>query len=183
MLPPTLKVCGRNLLPFSLRHRVALEAIGSPVITPGKACTVSDLLFAVRILSSHELADSRRPTTWYEHYLACKFTVSSEAFAQQLVNLHIYLEAQALWPRFWEKKEKANHGGIPWHLSIVAGLMRYGCDLEKAWTMPEAEAVWLYIANCKADGARIDLITDEEFDAMARASAEIAKTKTQPTRN
>ena len=34
VLPRQNKVCGRTLLPFCLRHRVALEAIESPFIDP-----------------------------------------------------------------------------------------------------------------------------------------------------
>ena len=182
MLPPTLKVCGRTLLPFCLRHRVALDSIRSPIITPELPVTVSDVMFAARILSTHDLKDTRKPTTFREKVLAAWYTIRPDKLAEQALNLRVYFEAQSLWPRFWEKSGKANSGGIPWQLTIVAGLTRNGVPLEQAWTMPEAEAVWLYIANCKADGAKLDLITDEEFEAMERETAANQKPETN-TRN
>jgi hypothetical protein len=183
MLPPTLKVCGRTLLPFCIRHRVALEAIRSPIITPEKPITVSDVMFAARVLSTYDLKDTRKPSTLREKALAAWYTLRPDKLAAEVLALRIYFDAQSLWPRFWEKEEKANSGGIPWQLTIIAGLARNGIPLEQAWTMPESEAVWLYIANCKAEGSKIDLITDEEFEAMEREKASNPEPETKNTRN
>ena len=82
--------------------------------------------------------------------------------------LHYYFEAQSLWPRFWAKEENeaARDYGTPWPLVIIASLVRNGFTSEEAWTMPESQAVWLHIANSQAAGAKINVITDKEWDAM-----------------
>jgi hypothetical protein len=95
----------------------------------------------------------------------------------EIKKLVTYFKAQSLWPRFWEKENSKNDNGIPWHLSIIAGLTRYGCTLQEAWTMPESEAVWLYIAHCKAKGAKIDLVTEFEWEAMQKYLKENPNTK------
>lgn len=182
MLPPTLKVCGRTLLPFCLRHRVALEVIRSPIIIPDRPITVADVMFAARVLSTHDLKDTRKPSTLSEKALAAWYTLRPDKLAAEILKFKIYFEAQSLWPRFWEKDEKANSSGIPWQLTVIAGLVRNGVPLDQAWSMPESEAVWLYIANCKAEGAKLDLITDEEFEAMEREKASNPKPETN-TRN
>lgn len=178
MLPPTLKVCGRTLLPFTLRHRVALETIKSPVLMNGADLTIPDLLFAVRVLSTNDLKDTRRAPTWRETLLGFWYAIRPEKAVAEALKLRIYFEAQSLWPRFWEKGEKAKDIGIPWQLTIIANLVRNGVPIEQAWTMPESQAVWLFIANCKAEGAKLDLITDEEAAAMERETEAIKQTQT-----
>ena len=182
MLPPTLKVCGRTLLPFTLRHRVALETIKSPVLSNGSDLTIPDILFAVRILSTNDLNDTREGPTWREKFLGFLYAIRPEKAVAEALKLRVYFEAQSLWPRFWEKGEKAKDNGIPWQLTIIANLVRNGTPIAQAWTMPESQAIWLYIANCKAEGAKLDLITDDEAAAMERETESIKKPETN-TRN
>jgi hypothetical protein len=182
MLPPTLKVCGRTLLPFTLRHRVALETIKSPVLMNSDGMTIPDLLFAVRVLSTNDLNETRAPTTFREKVLGFWYAIRPEKAVAEALKLRIYFEAQSLWPRFWEKNERAKDSGIPWQLTIIANLVRNGLPIEQAWAMPESQAIWLYLANCKAEGAKLDLITDEEFEAMQREQASTEQ-KQPNTRN
>lgn len=181
MLPPTIKVCGSNLLTFCLRHRVALESINSPLLNPGTPITPRDLLFAVRILSTHDMKETRKAMTLKESFLLALYTFSRKRFIAEVIKVGIYFEAQSLWPRFWEKDSKS-HSGIPWHLAIIAGLMRGGCSLPEAWTMPESEAVWLYIAHCKAEGSKVEIVSDIEWEAMNKFKEEENK-NTKNTRN
>jgi hypothetical protein len=174
ILPPTIEVCGRRLLPFCLRHRVALESIDSPVLSQGRPIGVNDLIFAARILSSKSLEDVGRKATIREKLYAIYLGFSRKKFLSELLKIHYYLEAQSLWPRFWEKENVTADGGIPWQLNIISGLTKNGITLEEAWTMPEAEAVWLYIAACRLSGAKIDVVSDKEWDAMERHKAQEA---------
>ena len=67
-------------------------------------------------------------------------------------------------------------------LVVVAALMRNGCSYEEAWTMPEAEAIWLHVAHAQAAGAKIDVVSDKEWEAMRKyeqEQAEQAKNQTQ----
>ena len=112
------------------------------------------------------MESTRGGPTLKESYLLALYNHRPAVFLREAIKLINYFNAQALWPRFWEKDSKSSDCGIPWHLSIIAGLTRNGCSLEEAWTMPEAEAVWLHIAHCKANGAKIDVVSEQEWQAM-----------------
>lgn len=175
ILRPEIEVCGVRLLPFCLRHRVALEAIESPILDTSKPLTAKHMIAAVRILSTHDLEHIRRPHTLRESWWIGRLTFSNTVLAQEAAKLLAYLEAQSLWPRFWTKDEsEGRSGGVPWPLAIVANLTRNGCSLTEAWTMPEAEAVWLHVANTIASGAKVELVSDVEWAAMERYKAEEA---------
>jgi hypothetical protein len=171
ILQPSIEVCGTRLLKFSLRHRVALEAIESPVLRPGAPMTASHLVAAVKILSSKTIEEIATPAT-----LKQKFWVSSMEFNQSMLikemsKLIEYLDLQASWPRFWQDDDNKNpkaDNGIPWELAVVASLVRNGCTTEEAWTMPEAEAIWMHMANCAYQGSEVKIITDQEWDAMMK---------------
>lgn len=166
ILSPTIKVCDKTLLPFCLRHRVALEAIDSPVLNTDKEMTGAHLVAAVRILSTYDLEEIRKTPSIRERVWAFRADISKTLLFGEMVKLHHYMTAQSLWPRFWVKDEKSTAGQIPWILAVVANLVRNGCTLEEAWTMPESEAIWLHVAHCSAVGADVSIITDEEWKAM-----------------
>lgn len=175
ILRPEIRVCGVRLLPFCLRHRVALEAIESPILEPEKPITAKHMIAAVRILSTYDLEYVRRPHTLRETWWIGRLTFANTVLAQEVAKLNAYMEAQSLWPRFWSKDDSsARSGGVPWPLAIVANLTRNGCSLEESWTMPEAEAVWLHVANTIASGAKVDIVSDKEWEAMERYKAEEA---------
>jgi len=182
MLPPTIEVCGTRLLPFCLRHRVALTAVGSPVLTQDKDVTGADLITAVRILSSKTIEEVRRPTTWREAWWASRLRRNRSLLIAEASKLIVYFQAQSLWPRFWEKASKPSQScGTPWELVVVASLTRNGCTTEEAWTMPESEAVWLHIAHVQADGADVQVVSESEWDAMQSYLAQERTKATEPT--
>jgi hypothetical protein len=43
--------------------------------------------------------------------------------------------------------------------------------------MPEAEAMWMYLANVIADGGDINILTQEDLDSMKRLEAMEEKIK------
>jgi hypothetical protein len=184
ILPPTITVCGRRLLPFCLRHRVALEAINSPVIKTQLELGADDVLAAARILSSHDLTALRQPTTFMEGWKMSRMRFSKRILTEEAIKLHYYFEAQSLWPRFWQKDTSEKDTGIPWPLVVVAALVRNGCSYEEAWTMPEAEAIWLHMAHSQAAGNEVGIVSDTEWEAMEKYKSDMAeKSKTQNTRN
>jgi hypothetical protein len=188
ILRPTVKVCGVRLLPFCLRHRVALESIGSPVLATDKVVTPEHLLAAVRILSTHDINDVATRPTLRELVWAYRLN-NKKTLMRETYKVLVYMNEQSLWPRFWSKDENQNDiGAIPWPLAVVASLTRNGSTLKDAWTMPESEAIWLHIAHCASTGASISVVSDYEWDAMESfkakaAAAEAAKAETQSTRN
>jgi hypothetical protein len=183
ILQPSTEVCGIRLLPFCLRHRVALEAIDSPVLEPKKPMTPKHLVAAVRILSSNSLSDVVRPATLRDKFWVARMTFSEELLIGEVQKLVSYLNEQAFWPRFWEKGDggdnKASKCGIPWQLAVIASLTRNGCTLEEAWTMPEAEAIWLHIAHSTALGADVSVMSDYEYEAIQKHKAEQDQSKQQ----
>lgn len=184
ILPPTIEVCGRRLLPFCLRHRVALEAIGSPVLDTKKEMSAEHMLAAVRILSAHDLTSVRAKPTLREIYWMQRMTFSRKALMAEMAKLAVYLEEQSLWPRFWVKDGKTgSESAFPWPLAVVASLTRNGCSLQEAWTMPESEAVWMHIAHCSASGAEISVVSDKEWDAMEKYKKEEADKSKTTNRN
>ena len=184
ILPPTLEVCGRRLLPFCLRHRVALEAIDSPILDLTSPFGASDVINAVRILSTHDMNDVNASLSVREAWHMKRMQYNLKYLKQNAVKLLTYFQAQSLWPRFWEKESKAKDDGIPWPLVVVASLVRNGHTEENAWTMPEAQAIWLNIAHASSLGSNVQIVSDKEWDAMEAYKRELAEEqKTQHTRN
>ena len=183
ILAPTLEICGCKLLPFCLRHRVALEEIDSPLLNLEKSMTVDQLLATVRVLSTHNFEEIRKPLSWNEILLAKKLSKNRKLFIEQCYNLSLYMQAQSLWPRFWVKdNDGSNSSSIAWTLAVVTSLMRNGCTYEQAWTLPESEAIWMHIAHSRAEGSKVEIVSDTEWDAMEKYKNEQAeKQKTQTT--
>jgi hypothetical protein len=182
ILPPTIKVCGRRLLPFCLRHRVALEAINSPILSLDSDIRAEDIIAGIKILSSYNIEDFKKSLSFMEHIHLHNMRVSKRKLKEEARKLYIYFQAQSLWPRFWDQNKKAKDNGVDWPLVIVANLTRNGCSLNESWTMPEAEAVWLHIANMMAEGIDVKLVTETEYQAMQKELKELEAEKNQQTK-
>jgi hypothetical protein len=168
ILQPSIEVCGKRLLPFCLRHRVALEAIDSPVLDPNKPVTPKHLVAAVKILSSRTFDEVTTGATLRERFWVSRMQFDINILIAETAKLVAYLDSQALWPRFWEKDGGVNKSGIPWQLVVIASLTRNGCTLEEAWTMPEAEAIWMHTAHSACLGAEISVISDADWEAIQK---------------
>lgn len=175
ILRPTIKVAGRKLFPFCLRHRLALESIDSPVLSMDRDVGATDIMNAVKILSTHSLEDARKPLSFIELVRYKRMQIDRKSLKKEAHKLLIYFNEQSLWPRFWAKKSGIDNNGVDWVLVVVASLIRNGCTYEQAWTMPESEAIWMHIAYMQADGANISVVSDVEWDAMQRELNEIAE--------
>lgn len=173
ILPPTIKVCGRRLLPFCLRHRVALQSIDSPLLSLDSDIRAEDIIAGIKILSSHNIQDFRKPLSFIELIYLKNMQISKRKLKEEARKLYIYFQAQSLWPRFWEEGKNSRDRGIDWPLVVVANLTKNGCTLTEAWTMPEAEAVWLHIANLSNDGVDVKIVTETEEKAMENELKEL----------
>ena len=171
ILQPSIEVCGKRLLPFCLRHRVALEAIDSPVLDTEKPMTPAHLVAAIKILSCHSFEKISTPATLRERFWVSRMQFSEKILVDEISKLVTYLNCQAFWPRFWEKdgaSGNSNKAGIPWQLAVISSLTRNGCTLEEAWTMPESEAIWMHIAHSTALGAEVSIMSDEDYEAIQK---------------
>jgi hypothetical protein len=156
-----IKILGRFVSPFSLLRRVQLQAIESPFVCPDKDIRPSDLLIAVKICAGEPISKPTLKDSWYLGRMR-----NEAYFVKQLSLFSQYVLLDA-WPKFWEKESKGSSGsGIPWVLNVVASLMKNGVSEERAWTMPESQAIWLHSAIAISKGADIKVLTFEEEELI-----------------
>jgi hypothetical protein len=164
VLPSDVKVCGKRLLPFCLRHRVLLEAIDSPFLDFAKrGFTATDVIKAVRILSTYEKESINAPITFMEKWHMILLNSNRKKLARSVGRIIGVITESCSYPKMWSKDKTMNKENIPWVLACVANNVRNGCTLEEAWTMPEGEAVWMSISHAIYNGSKIDVLsTDDE---------------------
>jgi hypothetical protein len=162
-----MEVCGRILKPMSMRHRLVLTEIESPVILTDNPFEPSDLVIAARILSTHDLKEMLcvKPTD-DESLKFTELFLDSGYYEQEMHKMADYIKFNDNMPIIWDKKRNGAGRGINLVLSCVTNLMRNGMSYEQAWTMNECEAMWMYIANLVSDGGDITVITEEDVKAM-----------------
>ena len=166
-LPRPIKVLGKQLRPFCLRHRVQLEAIKSPFLNPFKSnFSAKDVVLAVRILSCYDKEAFSKDINVWEQLQMIWLIMNPKRLARAAGRIVGVMTESCSYPKLWndEKKEtKKIHENIPWILSCVANNIRNGCTLNEAWTMPEGEAVWLSISHAISNGSKIEVLsTDDE---------------------
>lgn len=167
VLPSDVKVCGKRLHPFCLRHRVSLEAIGSPFMDIGKGkFKAIDVIKAVRIMSSKDKVDPNSPITLREQFHIILLNSSRKRLARAVGRIIGIMTESLSYPKLWSKEGNKNKEVIPWPLACVANNVRNGCSLEEAWTMPEGEAVWLSISHAIYNGSKVDVISTDDDKMM-----------------
>ena len=62
--PSRVKILGRFLYPFCLKHRVRLEAIESPLLKSGQEVQALDLLVAIKICAEEDISDLSLLDSW-----------------------------------------------------------------------------------------------------------------------
>ena len=166
--PARIKILGRFVSPFSLLHRVQLEAIDSPLLREGADVRPSDLLVAVKICAGEPIGKPTLKDSWY----LGRMNRSEVYFIRQLVRFSEFVLLES-WPKFWEKKDKnRDTSGIPWPLTVVCGLIRNGVSEERAWTMPESQAIWIHSAFAVGHGADLKVLTHEDEQLLAKLETE-----------
>jgi hypothetical protein len=160
--PGLTKLLGRFVSPFCLLHRVQLEAAESPLLRSGADVRPLDLLVAVKICSGERLDK----LTWKDSWYLGKMTGSGDYFAEQIERFSNYVLVSA-WPKFWERKSRSMEtSGIPWPLSVVANLIANNVSEERAWTMPECQAIWLNSSFAVCKGAELKVLTTEDEELI-----------------
>jgi len=157
-----VKILGRKVSPFCLHHRVQLEAAESPLLRSDDGIRPLDLLVAVKICAGEPLHKLTFKDSWY----LGKMTSNEDYFREQVKRFSDIVMVNA-WPKFWEKRTKQGDStGVPWILSVVANLVANNVPLEKAWSMPESQAIWLNSAFAVIKGADLKVLTTEEEQLM-----------------
>jgi hypothetical protein len=163
--PSSRTILGKRVFPFCLKHRVRLLSIESPLVTTTEhGITPTDLLIAVKVCAEES---DLRVGFWDEvrlriyHYHPERFSAEVARFVE-----HCHLGA---WPKYWESSktsDSADGVGIPWPLMIVTNLVANGIEEQRAWEMPETQAIWLSTAFSVRGGAKVNLLTTEEEEFM-----------------
>jgi hypothetical protein len=148
-------------------------AFNSPLITGDLGITPADLIFACKVCAEERLGevgliDKARISYLNNH--PKKFEALLNAFAGYIL-IHD-------WPKFWEqdKSKSGETTGVPWPLAIVANLIASGIPEQRAWEMPECQAIWLNSALAIRKGAEVKIMTPEEEAFMEAHRAKIAST-------
>ena len=166
--PQRVQFLGYDLAPFCLRHRVRLHAIGSPCVEPGDL-TSAHMLAAIKTCAGLAIDD----VTGKDKALLHVWGKDPERFEKAASDFRTYM-LETHWPKFWESSEvnrKASGVGMPWLLNLVANLIANGVDEERAWTMPECQAIWMSTCFSGLKGVDVNLLTTEDEEAMAAFTA------------
>jgi len=162
VLPKQNKVCGRTILPFCLRHRIALEAIKSPFLNPNATkFNPVDVINAVKILSTYNKEDMVKPLSLRDKYHLLLLVFSVKKMVKSVGTIMGIMNISCSYPKTWDKKQGVKNN-MPWVLGCVSNLVRNGCTMEEAWTMPEGEAIWMALSHSIYEGAKIDILTTDE---------------------
>lgn len=96
-------------------------------------------------------------------------------FDEQLRRFEQFVLVES-WPKFWQRENKKNgsgDNGPPWVLSIVCNLIANGIPEERAWSMPESQAIWYNTTFAVLKGADLSILTEKQ----ERAIEELQKTE------
>ena len=162
--PAPLTILGKRVFPFCLKYRVRLMAIQSPMVTEGPPITPRALMVAVKIIAE----DDRLELSLFEEARVKTLEVFPDKFkaAVERFVAHCHVDA---WPKYWDGPKTsgtADGAGLPWPLMILSNLIANGIDEQRAWEMPECQAIWLSSAFAARGGAKINLLTTEEEEMM-----------------
>jgi hypothetical protein len=184
VLPHQNKVCGRTLRPFCLRHRMMLEAIGSPFLAPETSeFSAEDVVNATKILSTYDKEEASSSYTLRDRIEVAFMRRNKKRLLRNIGRVLGIINVSCSYPKFWSKKDakksRVSYERVPWVLSCVANLCRNGVDLESAWTMPEGEAVWMSISSAIYNGSDIDILSTDEEKELEKFNERIEKYKKQ----
>lgn len=160
--PAPVRMLGRIVYPFCLKHRVRLEAMGSPLVVGGDV-GVMDYYAAVLICAEEPIKAPSLLDSWRLHALS----ENPIRFNRELLRFSEYVMVQH-WPKFWENKRKSGTAGqgIPWPLHVASNLIANGIPEQRAWEMPECQAVWLNVALAARKGVEVNVLSTEEEELM-----------------
>lgn len=178
--PAPVRMLGRVVYPFCLKHRVRLMAVDSPLLKQGEI-KPSDLLLAVKICAEEPLGGLSLSDRW--HLL--RMSTNRTSFLFNVSRFVEYVQVSS-WPKFWEKegKNSGDAGGtMPWPLTVISSLIASGIPEQRAWEMPECQAVWMSCAFAKHKGVDLNILSTEEeefMESVRLASPPEVKTNDEP---
>lgn len=167
--PP--KICGRQLLPFSLAHEYILRRLGSPfVCTGGDPVRREDVLLAVAVCSrtlaqnreliAAGLGTARRLCAWGLDWRRVDVETAASS-------LRTYIDDYSEAPphKTMERTDgKRRTIGAPIAFHVVRVLCRrFNCSLDEAWNMGKGYALALWDTENEANGDETLLSEAEQY--------------------
>ena len=174
--PGETLLLGHRMKPFCLKHRLALHAIESPFVTPGKAVTVLDVFVAVKICAEQSIRRLSLLDVIRMAYIKAK----PERLDGYIMAFHAYSNV-ANWPKFWEnEKRQGGASGVPWILSVATNLISKGWSEEAAWSLPESQAVWYHTAISINNGNDVSVMSEQDEHVMKNFESITKEAKARP---
>ena len=151
---------GRHLKPFSLKHCLYLEAIGSPVmkLINGDEAEIArqDLEVAVIVCSSDDVINELKRPHWL---------MNLYSFKRGLTAFLSYLTDFVAVPELWDKSDSETTLNAPWILSRATLLLsKTNLTLGEIWDMPLGELLWYCASFAEQEG--LGQIQSEEEKKM-----------------
>lgn len=164
-----MRLLGRTLQPFCLKHRVILHGLDSPLVTGEGEVRPIDILHAVKLCAGERIGKLTLKDRFWMIMMTNRpiiFVKCVEAF-----RAHVGVDR---WPKFWEKEtgEGTTNHGVPWVLLVVSNLITNGVPPERAWMMPEYQAIWLNAAFAISNGAKTNILSTEEEEFMEKVAGD-----------
>jgi hypothetical protein len=164
------RIFGRRMLPLSLGHAFALEAVGNPFYH-GKLGTSDELRLAAWMCSRPPL--SLPETSGWRHRL-WRWGTDKADFNAEVAAWRAYVADYVAPPQLWNKAPKAGErrhepSKIPSNLLTVVRLMRMGMTEQQAWATSVGVAAWYEAAWYESEGGQLDIVTDAERMAILRS--------------
>ena len=174
--PGETLLLGHRMKPFSLKHRMALHAVESPFVTPGKEVSVLDLFVAVKICSEKSI----RRLSFMDVVRMSFIKAKPNKIEGYIMAFHDYSNV-ANWPKFLEKeKRQGGSNGVPWMLSVVSNLISNGWSEEDAWSLPESQAIWYHSAISINNGNDVSIMSEQDEDVMKNFEQIAKEAKAKP---
>ena len=174
--PGETSLLGHRMKPFSLKHRMALHAVESPFVTPGKEVSVLDLFIALKICSEQSI----RRLSLMDVIRISFIKAKPKKIEGYIMAFHEYSNV-ANWPKFWDKeKRQGGSNGVPWILSVVSNLISNGWSEEDAWALPESQAVWYHTAISINNGNDVSIMSEQDEEIMKNFEQIAKEAKAKP---
>lgn len=162
------KVCGRLLMPFSIGHRCALHAAGSPFVTGVGSVEPGDIVHALRVCASPTPLSVAFEPTLRDRIAVEIYTRMPSKFAAALCEFREYIEDNTSGPELWGRDKKGESDNIDGALHTIAALVRCGVPIESALAMSEGLAVWMHVAIARQEGADLSVVSEAEKQLMQK---------------
>jgi hypothetical protein len=174
-LNSTHRVFGWELRPFSIWHKLILNACGSPVLSGASDINISHIYQAAIVcrLGYPDQPKSHGKLGDWIKFLRVPLSRPRKEADSFLAYLNDYLSN----PEFWEDRDGGGKkkGGPPDELSLVTSLMLLGFSEKEAWDMPIGKANWYSASYSAWKGGNLDFITQKEKEMQKNWSSIQAK--------